>query len=300
MPPKRREQTDKNREVDSMPELEELPADEEHLEMSVQNMVDRIEGHSHGHAIAKQPAESHEEIPEKNTVEMEEASKMMAEGILAYVKAVVSHITQSTTQGSFQHKGVEQGVGSSRAGETRRSIPTPPSLDERYTPPHQKDEAVFQRSPVMVRGNGNGNSRPHLQQPYSVTNPMIQPGLYEEGMGFPIGNTGLNADNGAYQQEKLEKCSKKKMNSRSMESVAQRKKKSAVGFEAKRNLDSAMMKSAVTSAISRELQCNQLLLEVSDSKTMSFGLIDTTAFCRAKIQQMLFAMEITNRKLQYI
>ncbi|KZV22123.1 hypothetical protein F511_11651 [Dorcoceras hygrometricum] len=131
MPPKRREQTDKNKEVDSMPELEELPADEEHREMSVQNMVDRIEGHYHGHAIAKQPAESHEEIPEKNTVEMEGASKMMVEGILAYVKAVVSHITQSTTQGSFQHKGVEQGIGSSRAGETRRSIPTPQSLNER-------------------------------------------------------------------------------------------------------------------------------------------------------------------------
>ncbi|KZV36295.1 hypothetical protein F511_18710 [Dorcoceras hygrometricum] len=180
MPPKRRQQTDKNREVDSMPELEELPADEEHREMSVQNMVDRIEGHSHGHAIAKQPAESHEEIQEKNTVEMEEVYKMMAEGILVYVKAVVSHITQSKTQGSFKHKGVEQGVGSSRAGETRRSIPTPPSLDEMYTPPHQKDEAIFHRSPVMVRGNGNGNSRPHLQQPYSVTNPMIQPGLFEE------------------------------------------------------------------------------------------------------------------------
>ncbi|KZV49847.1 ankyrin repeat domain-containing protein 50-like [Dorcoceras hygrometricum] len=54
----------------------------------------------------------------------------------------------------------------------------------------------------------------------------------------------------------------------------------------------AMMKSAVTSENSRELQCNQqLVLEVSDSKTMSFELIDTTAFClRAKIQQMLFAM----------
>ncbi|KZV26479.1 hypothetical protein F511_36567 [Dorcoceras hygrometricum] len=53
--------------------------------------------------------------------------------------------------------------------------------------------------------------------------------------------------------------------------------------------------------ISSELQCNQMILEVSDSKTMSFGLIDTTAFClRAKIQQMLFAMEITSRKLQYI
>ncbi|KZV40106.1 small RNA 2'-O-methyltransferase-like [Dorcoceras hygrometricum] len=64
---------------------------------------------------------------------------------------------------------------------------------------------------------------------------------------------------------------------------------------------SAMMKSAVTSAISRELQCNQLILEVSDNKTMSFGLIDTTAFClRANIQQMLFAMAITSRKLQYI
>ncbi|KZV45805.1 hypothetical protein F511_36364 [Dorcoceras hygrometricum] len=78
MPPKNKEQTDKNKEVDSMPELEELPTtDEEHQEMSVQNMVNSIEGHSHGHAIAKQPAESQEDIPEKNTVEMEEASKMM-------------------------------------------------------------------------------------------------------------------------------------------------------------------------------------------------------------------------------
>ncbi|KZV15629.1 protein FAR-RED IMPAIRED RESPONSE 1-like [Dorcoceras hygrometricum] len=64
---------------------------------------------------------------------------------------------------------------------------------------------------------------------------------------------------------------------------------------------SAMIKSAVTSAISRELQCNKLILEVRYSKMMSFGLIDTTAFClRAKIQQMLFAIEITSRKLQYI
>ncbi|KZV49433.1 hypothetical protein F511_30102 [Dorcoceras hygrometricum] len=63
-----------------------------------------------------------------------------------------------------------------------------------------------------------------------------------------------------------------------------------------------MMTSAVMSAISRELQCNQqLILGVSNGKTMSFGLLDTTAFClRAKIQQMLFVMEITSRKLQYI
>ncbi|KZV20782.1 hypothetical protein F511_04140 [Dorcoceras hygrometricum] len=128
---------------------------------------------------------------------MEEASKMMAEGILAYVKAVVSHTTQSTNQGSFQHKGIEQGAGSSRAGKTRRSAPTSPGLEERYTPPHRRDEAVFHRSSAMVKGNGNGNPRPHLQQPYSVTNPINQHGLYEEGMGF--GNTDLNADNGAYQ-----------------------------------------------------------------------------------------------------
>ncbi|KZV39711.1 hypothetical protein F511_14178 [Dorcoceras hygrometricum] len=69
-------------------------------------------------------------IPEKNTVEMEEASKMMAGGILAYVKAVVSHTTQSTTQGNLQHRGMVQGMGSSRTGETRRSIPTPPNLEE--------------------------------------------------------------------------------------------------------------------------------------------------------------------------
>ncbi|KZT76262.1 hypothetical protein F511_46714 [Dorcoceras hygrometricum] len=88
MPPKRREQTDKNKEVDSIPELEELLADEEHQEMSVQNMMDRIEGQSHGPATAKQSVEPQGEVPEKNAVDMEEASKMMAEGILAYVKAV--------------------------------------------------------------------------------------------------------------------------------------------------------------------------------------------------------------------
>ncbi|KZV33698.1 hypothetical protein F511_31050 [Dorcoceras hygrometricum] len=128
MPPKRRDQTNKNKEVDNMPELEELPADEELQEVSVQNMVDRIEGHPHGHTIAKQTAEPQDEILEKNVVEMEEASKMMAEGILAYVKAVVSHTTQSSSQGSFEHKGAEQGVGSSRAGEARRSVPTHPAL----------------------------------------------------------------------------------------------------------------------------------------------------------------------------
>ncbi|KZV23757.1 hypothetical protein F511_30778 [Dorcoceras hygrometricum] len=88
MPPKRREQTEKNKEVDNMLELEELPTDEEHEEMSVQNMVDRIEGQSHGSVTAKQTVEPQGEVPEKNTVDMEEASKMMAEGILAYVKAV--------------------------------------------------------------------------------------------------------------------------------------------------------------------------------------------------------------------
>ncbi|KZV27991.1 serine/threonine-protein kinase haspin [Dorcoceras hygrometricum] len=45
MPPKRESKLTRQ-EVDSMPELEELPADEEHQDMSVQNMVDRIEGHS--------------------------------------------------------------------------------------------------------------------------------------------------------------------------------------------------------------------------------------------------------------
>ncbi|KZV46294.1 hypothetical protein F511_22200 [Dorcoceras hygrometricum] len=144
-----------------MPELEELPTtDKELQEISVQNMVDRIEGQSHGHATAKQPVEPQEEVPEKNVVDMEEASKMMAEGIFAYVKAVVSHTTQSTNQGSFQHKGMEQGAGSSRAGETRRSILTPPSLEERYTPPHRRDEAVLQKSPAMVHGNRNENPRP--------------------------------------------------------------------------------------------------------------------------------------------
>ncbi|KZV35624.1 rRNA methyltransferase [Dorcoceras hygrometricum] len=50
-------------------------------------------------------------------------------------------------------------------------------------------------------------------------------------------------------------------------------------------------------SISRELQCNQqLVFGVSDSKTMSFELMDTTVFCLAlRIQQMLFPMKKISR-----
>ncbi|KZV46298.1 interactor of constitutive active ROPs 2, chloroplastic [Dorcoceras hygrometricum] len=134
MPPKRREQTDKNKENDNMPELEELQAaDDNQRRISVQGMVDRIEGQSHGQPVAKRPAVPHGHTPDKDVADLEEASKVMAEGILVYVKAVVSHITQSTNQRNFQHKEPKQGVGSSGAGETHRSIPTPPILEERKT-----------------------------------------------------------------------------------------------------------------------------------------------------------------------
>ncbi|KZV57089.1 receptor-like protein kinase [Dorcoceras hygrometricum] len=131
MPPKRRDQIDKNKEDDNMPELEELQAaDDNQRKISVQGMVDRIEGQSHGQPVAKRPAVPHGHTPGKDVVDLEEASKVMAEGILVYVKAVMSHITQSTNQRNFQHKKPKQGVGSSGAGETHRSIPTPPILEE--------------------------------------------------------------------------------------------------------------------------------------------------------------------------
>ncbi|KZV54237.1 hypothetical protein F511_33169 [Dorcoceras hygrometricum] len=43
---------------------------------------------------------------------------------------------------------------------------------------------------MSTRGNGNGNPRPHLHQLYNKTNPVNQPGLYEEGivMGFQTVN----------------------------------------------------------------------------------------------------------------
>ncbi|KZV19998.1 hypothetical protein F511_26756 [Dorcoceras hygrometricum] len=168
MPPKRREQTDKNKEDDNMPELEELQAaDDNQRRISVQGMVDRIEGQSHGQRVAKRPVVPHGHTPDKDVADLEETSKVMAEGIMVYVKAVVSHITQSTNQRNFQHKEPKQGVGSSGAGETHRSIPTPPSLEERYTSPHRREEKVFQRSPANVRGNENGNTRPHLHQLYN-------------------------------------------------------------------------------------------------------------------------------------
>ncbi|KZV30392.1 kinesin-related protein 11 [Dorcoceras hygrometricum] len=194
MPPKRREQTD------NMPELEELQAaDDNQRRISVQGMVDCIEGQSHGQPVAKQPVMPHGHTPDKDVADLEETSKVMAEGILVYVKAVVSHITQSTNQRNFQHKEPKQGVGSSGAGETHRSIPTPPILEEMYTSPHRREETVFQRSPANVRGNGNGNPRPHLHQLCNVTNPVNQPDLCEEGMCFPVESTDINADNGAYE-----------------------------------------------------------------------------------------------------
>ncbi|KZV48297.1 hypothetical protein F511_18812 [Dorcoceras hygrometricum] len=183
-----------------MPELEELQAaDDNQRRISVQGMVDRIEGQSHGQPVAKRPAVPHGHTPDKDVADLEEASKVMAEGILVYVKAVVSHTTQSTNQRNFQHKEPKQGVGSSGAGETHRSIPTPPILEERYTSPHRREEIVFQRCPANVRGNGNGNPRPHLHQLYNVTNPVNQPDLCKEGMGFPVESTDINADNGAYE-----------------------------------------------------------------------------------------------------
>ncbi|KZV48365.1 7-deoxyloganetic acid glucosyltransferase-like [Dorcoceras hygrometricum] len=143
MPPRRKEHTDKNKEIDSMPELQELQAtDEDQQEMTVQGMIDRIEGHYHGHATAKKPAELQGEVLEKIVMNMEEASRVMADHH-PYVKAVVSHTTQSTNYGNIQHREPKQGAGSSRAGEVRRSIPTPPSMEERYTPPHLREETGF-------------------------------------------------------------------------------------------------------------------------------------------------------------
>ncbi|KZV48729.1 nucleolin-like [Dorcoceras hygrometricum] len=52
--------------------------------------------------------DSADDMRKRNAFGTEEASKMMAEGILAYVKAVVSHTTQSTNHGTFQHKETEQ------------------------------------------------------------------------------------------------------------------------------------------------------------------------------------------------
>ncbi|KZV58356.1 hypothetical protein F511_32333 [Dorcoceras hygrometricum] len=174
MPPKRREQTDKNKEDDNMPELEEIQAaDDNQRRISVQGMVDRIEGQSHGQPVAKRPVVLHGHTPDKDVADLEEASKVMAEDIMVYVKAVVSHITQSTNQRNFQHKEPKQGVRSSGA--------------------------VFQRSPANVRGNENGNTRPHLHQLYNVTNPVNQPDLCEEGVGFPVESTDINADNDAYE-----------------------------------------------------------------------------------------------------
>ncbi|KZV38938.1 hypothetical protein F511_17014 [Dorcoceras hygrometricum] len=142
MPPKRRDQTDKNKEVDNMPELEEPPADEELQEVSVQNMVDHIEGHPHGHTIAKDNAEPQDEILEKNVVDMEEASKMMAEGILAYVKAVVSHTTQSSSQGSFQQKGVEQDAMNETPDNSWRLQPKREPRNSNIAPQDQKQSVA--------------------------------------------------------------------------------------------------------------------------------------------------------------
>ncbi|KZV42074.1 hypothetical protein F511_18420 [Dorcoceras hygrometricum] len=178
MSPRRKEPSDKIKEIDSMPELEELQAvDENQRTISVQGMV---------HA------------PEKNVADMEEASNVMAEDILAYVKAVVSYTTQSTNQRNFQHKEPEQVVGSSREGEANRSISTPPSQKDRYTTPHRREEAIFQKNPLITREQGNGNPRPPLHQLYNTTNQQNQSVCMKRVsvMGFPAVNAGVNTGKG--------------------------------------------------------------------------------------------------------
>ncbi|KZV18708.1 hypothetical protein F511_37454 [Dorcoceras hygrometricum] len=188
MSPRRKEQSDKSNEIDSMPELEELlTSDEDQQEISVQGMVDRIEGHSHGHTVAKQPVEPHKYVPEKNVIDMEEASRVMVEGTLAHVKAVVSHATQSTNYGSFQSKEPGQGVGSSRAGEARRSIPTPRVMKRGTHPLIEEKKLVSRETQRSLEETGKPKT-PSTSAANKI-NPVNQPGLYEEGvgMGFPAG-----------------------------------------------------------------------------------------------------------------
>ncbi|KZV34821.1 hypothetical protein F511_00723 [Dorcoceras hygrometricum] len=109
MPPKRREQTDKNKEDDNMPELEELQAaDDNQRRISVQGMVDRIEGQSHGQPVAKRPAVPHGHTPDKDVADLEEASKVMAEGIMVYVKAVHSKEEKQTAAAAIHKLSVQQ------------------------------------------------------------------------------------------------------------------------------------------------------------------------------------------------
>ncbi|KZV49649.1 hypothetical protein F511_29034 [Dorcoceras hygrometricum] len=89
--PRRRERSDKNKETDAMPELEEFQAvDANQPQVSAQDMTERIESLPHGHVVIKQPAEPQEHATEKNVVDMQDTSKVMAEGILPYVKTVVT------------------------------------------------------------------------------------------------------------------------------------------------------------------------------------------------------------------
>lgn len=151
-----------------------------------------------------------EEMNARKVDEMSQAvSKAVAEAVAVCLKEFMGKNKsmqnmegKEMNQASNHLRDIEQGSGSSRAGEVHRSMPTPPTQEDRYTPPHKREEAIGQRNLMIPKGNGNGNPRPHLHQLYNVTNPNNQPGLYEEGTGFglPVMNNGVNAGNGAYYQ----------------------------------------------------------------------------------------------------
>ena len=85
------------------------------------------------------------------------------------------------------------------SGNSIKIVPSAPVTDERYIPPHRRDEVGLNNklfAPNCLSGqNGNSNNlninKPN-QQIFGRTNPILQPGVYEQeergtGGNFPQG-----------------------------------------------------------------------------------------------------------------
>lgn len=104
--------------------LEEDMVEECAHKVSIQYMIEQLECQLHGRISFKETHEPQNKCRKKNAREVEGTSKLMADGIMAYVKVVVSQTISSVraSHDSNHFKDVKQGLGSSKIGDIDHQI----------------------------------------------------------------------------------------------------------------------------------------------------------------------------------